>query len=214
MICSDPTLFVTFLVGPNAVEFRIHREVIYQQCNVFKAAFESTMIEGQTQIYTLPDISEQCFSLFVQWTYAQKLNLFQLAKGYVHDEEATAEEDAENMALVELWVFGDRYVLPALQDHVINRIYDIFQATPTISTVTFQYIYANTLSEPDRSSVLRRFIVAMVAEWAGMQMFGNGDVVDTFPAQMLADICKLLANIKDKSGVDDIDMSQFWVDDA
>ncbi|KAH6715745.1 hypothetical protein BKA61DRAFT_672035 [Leptodontidium sp. MPI-SDFR-AT-0119] len=99
---NDPTLFVTFLVGPNAVEFRIHREVIYQQCNVFKAAFESTMIEGQTQTYTLPDISEQCFSLFVQWTYAQKLNLFQLAKGYVHDEEATAEEDAENMALVEL----------------------------------------------------------------------------------------------------------------
>ncbi|KAH9214260.1 hypothetical protein DL95DRAFT_251812, partial [Leptodontidium sp. 2 PMI_412] len=165
---SDPTLFVTFLVGPNAVEFRIHREVIYHQCSVFKVAFESTMIEGQTQTYTLPDISEQCFSLFVQWTYAQKLNLFQLAKGYVHDEEATAEEDAENMALVELWrdaenqtlaelwVFGDTYIIPVLQNYAMTAMIDIHRAHRRLpSTELFDYIYENTME----NSALRTHVV-------------------------------------------------------
>ncbi|KAG4443856.1 hypothetical protein IFR05_000622 [Cadophora sp. M221] len=115
---SDPTSFLTFLVGPNALEFRIHQKAIYHQ------------------------------------------------------------------------------------------------VTPTISTVTFQYIYANTLPEPAPLSVLRKFIVAEVAAWASVDTFGYANVADTFPPQMLADLCKLLIDYKEQSGGIELVMSEFWVNGA
>jgi hypothetical protein len=65
----------------------------------FKPAFNSTMVEGQTQSMDLEDIDGSTFGLFVNWLYIQKLER-------ADDIKLTAEE------LGKLWILGQRFIIP------------------------------------------------------------------------------------------------------
>lgn len=91
---------------------------MYHHSQVLRAAFESSFIEGLTQTYTIKDTSVEAFRLFVQWLYGQKLDIGQL-KSEEEKEMLRAKDkdwsDKEDLCLAELWVLGDKFIIPRLQ---------------------------------------------------------------------------------------------------
>lgn len=83
---------VKFKFGPNAKVFIVHKQYAYAASDVLTAAFntESGFIEGQTQTYTMEDVSEEVGRLLVHWIYKQKSDL-------------DFEDPAADNHLVELW---------------------------------------------------------------------------------------------------------------
>jgi hypothetical protein len=51
--------------------FVIQKEVVVLYSPVFKAAFNSDFVEGQTQTYNLEETNIKAFSLVVQWLYGE-----------------------------------------------------------------------------------------------------------------------------------------------
>jgi hypothetical protein len=51
--------------------FVIQKEVAVLYSQVFKAAFNSDFVEGQTQTYNLEGANIEAFSLVVQWLYGE-----------------------------------------------------------------------------------------------------------------------------------------------
>ncbi|TVY92543.1 hypothetical protein LAWI1_G001527 [Lachnellula willkommii] len=68
---------VTILAGSGEKEekFIVHKAFACHYCPVFKAAFESGFIEGQTQTYKLDDVEPKVVQLLVQWLYTQRLDI-------------------------------------------------------------------------------------------------------------------------------------------
>lgn len=58
--------------GDKATKFMMHNEFACYYSSVFKAAFNSKFMEGQTQIYHLLDAYEKIVCLLIQWIYTQR----------------------------------------------------------------------------------------------------------------------------------------------
>ncbi|KAG4427590.1 hypothetical protein IFR05_016927 [Cadophora sp. M221] len=72
---SNPTTLVTLIAGnsTDAKEFRVHKDFASHYSPVLKAAFNSSFIAGQTQIYNLPEADEDTVRLLFHWFYTQEL---------------------------------------------------------------------------------------------------------------------------------------------
>ncbi|TVY50181.1 hypothetical protein LCER1_G009005, partial [Lachnellula cervina] len=68
---------VTILAGSGEKEekFIVHKAFACHYSPVFKAAFDSGFIEGQTQTYKLDDIEPKVVQVLVQWVYTQKIDI-------------------------------------------------------------------------------------------------------------------------------------------
>lgn len=92
---------VTIYAGDDdtAPSYVIQKELACFYCPVFKAAFNSSFQEGQSQTYFLGETSKVAVRLLVNWLYNQAVLSFQLGQ-----REAFENEDAkgEDMALVDL----------------------------------------------------------------------------------------------------------------
>ncbi|PVH78523.1 hypothetical protein DL98DRAFT_590267 [Cadophora sp. DSE1049] len=188
--------FATASFG-NDSEDRVYFDVGRSPFIKRKNAFESPMREGQTKVFPLPDTNLKTFSLFEQWVYSQILNLIQTAPNYVRQTEI--EGWAENQTLAELWIFGDRYIIPELQNTTIYAIHTIFREVDTMSVEQFNYIYENT----HETSLLRKYIVEQCVDVADENVFEDTSKV---PPEMLADICRRFAVVRtegeDRIGLD------------
>jgi len=97
---------VTFIVGPEKEESKVHKHLVYQYSTTLKVAFNSNFLEGQTQTYNLEGVSEGCFKLFLEWMYSKTF------------EDATTVSEC----LLELWVLADRSIIPKLQNFAIDLL--------------------------------------------------------------------------------------------
>jgi hypothetical protein len=61
--------------------------------------------------------------------------------------------------LIRAWLFGDKYLMPTLQNKAMSTLIEKNTRTDIIPTGQLKYIYENTLP----GSTLRKFIVDMVA---------------------------------------------------
>ncbi|CZR51173.1 uncharacterized protein PAC_01048 [Phialocephala subalpina] len=169
-VFSTPTTFVKFIVGGDiAAEFMVHREVACCRCPLFNAAFNSEMIEGQTQEYYPTDITPAVFQLLVQ---------------YVRNNDNTRSEDQN---LVELWILADRLCLPRLQNLIVRTIFDVQQAIKTrLSDSLLHSVYDQTTP----GSTLRQYVVADYAANTTIQNIEMGGA--SLPVDMLVDVVVLL----------------------
>lgn len=53
----------------------VHKEHACHHSPVLNAAFNSPMIEGQTQTYTFEDTSQEAVQYLVQWLYSQQIHV-------------------------------------------------------------------------------------------------------------------------------------------
>ncbi|KAF8854929.1 hypothetical protein BDZ45DRAFT_805374 [Acephala macrosclerotiorum] len=207
---SDPTALVTFVIGPsdNSTTFLVHKELVFNKCEVFAAAFSSTFTEGQTQIFKIEDTTEAAFRFLVQWIYSDRLEVFQLEdhrkeiiQAGVGDAKrvTNAEWDivlAEDQALAETWVLADKFCLPILQNLVIKYMSKIAILRLDAPTWTFKYVYENTGID----SALRRFCILSVAAHISQSVFKK--FPERYPLEMLIDFGAFMLG-RAGEGIDD-----------
>ncbi|KAH7417462.1 hypothetical protein BKA64DRAFT_702229 [Cadophora sp. MPI-SDFR-AT-0126] len=65
---AEPGTTVTFIIVPanNTTKFIVHKEFACYHSSVFRAAFNSNFVEGQTQTYRIEDTSAGAFRLLVE----------------------------------------------------------------------------------------------------------------------------------------------------
>lgn len=95
--------------------FSVHKGYICLASPVFAAAFNGKFLEGESQSMRLDDVDPAVFGLLVHWTYYQKFDM-PIAEG----QEGKSTADYEKLA--ELWILGQRMIMPALQNYVVDII--------------------------------------------------------------------------------------------
>ncbi|XMA14306.1 hypothetical protein WAI453_007097 [Rhynchosporium graminicola] len=66
---------VTFTIGPEKKKFLIHKNFACEASPIFKSAFNSSFVEGQSQEYVLEDTTEAAFTMFTEWVYTGRLEI-------------------------------------------------------------------------------------------------------------------------------------------
>ena len=136
----------------------VHKEVACTASKVLNVAFNSDLIEGQTQSYRLEHTAEGVFRLLMQWMYFQKLVLPVLDRLIGGDPSVEGVAD-EKTALAKLWVLADELGIPCLQNVALKARNDLSLKANTGTMSYSQWIYDNT--GPD--SALRRYTIASLA---------------------------------------------------
>ncbi|KAN0116934.1 hypothetical protein V8E51_002911 [Hyaloscypha variabilis] len=108
---SAPT---TRSASPDRKKFTIHKDFICFYSPFFASAFNGPYKEGQTQIMSLYEIDPEVFGIFVYWLYHRKLPTHTARLGHV-----------DLVHLAKLWILGDRFLAPALQNNAICRMHTI-----------------------------------------------------------------------------------------
>ncbi|KAF8865994.1 hypothetical protein BDZ45DRAFT_735942 [Acephala macrosclerotiorum] len=211
---SNPGDTVKFLIGndPSPKPFVVHKEHACYYSPVLDAAFNSGFVEGQTQTYTLDDVSPRAFRILVRWLYTQALDVSieqyeeaedddddgpaDIDTASEHEEEVTDDERLEintlkmGLDLIHLWVMADRLLIRPLQNSAIDILEKLWSDPPVAEwSVVLSYIYENTTP----SSPLRHLLVDMIAYlWSSDEMIDN--FPDNIPKQLLLDVLKIHSN--------------------
>jgi hypothetical protein len=120
----------------------------------------------------LADIDVDVFCLFVQWMYKDSLNNKYGQPAYQH-------------RLMALWVLGKRLQIPSLQNDAIDMLEERRNIDESIQKKTFRYVYANTTPwDP-----IRRYLVDVC--YPIIDDFGQEEIKEFFPIEMLEDICEM-----------------------
>lgn len=184
-------------------KFVVHKESACFYSPIFKAAFNSTFIEGQTQEYRLDDVNEGTVQFLVQWIYRQEMSIVQLQSGK-HDPQ-------ECQDLVETWVLADRLLVPGLQNAVLAALDKVQTCTGTRNIRTIPYVYENT----SPGSQLRRYVVASCAAHLDVDCYSTKPKY--FPKEMLLDLIDLWATVIPEEERDELspslDLTVFYVPD-
>lgn len=203
----EPTTFVTFIVGDDEppAEFMVHKEVVCYHSSVLKAAVNTEQfVEGQTQAYTLTDVSEDTFRLFVQWLYGQKTELQQLEQDFdsTRAESKQIMKD-EGLSLVELWVLADKFAIPQLQNQTIKTINSISIQLDMIAISVLVYVDESTSED----SKLRKYYIDSCARYLDAAVYRKK--AGRFPKGMLIQILGIITQERDiLIGVSDGDASK------
>lgn len=112
----------------------------------FRAAFNGSFVEAAEKKIELLDIEANIFEEFHAWLYTCKL----------------ASEDSkrlEMLDLVNLWIFGDRFQVPMLQNHVIDEIFIKEKSEKRLDPCVFKVAYEKTVE----GSLLRKALIEILA---------------------------------------------------
>ncbi|PQE11672.1 hypothetical protein CJF32_00004849 [Rutstroemia sp. NJR-2017a WRK4] len=201
---------VTFLVGPRGKEkkFLVHKEFACYHSPVLQAAFNSDNEEGQTQTYRFERSGyERTFKLLVQWLYGQRIETLFMEKDpepweiYYSmeiskcarpslDANQKSTVQADNDALVKLWILADKLQIPLCQDEVIVRMHKRWEELDEIALESIQYIWANTCAD----ILLRKFILHQC--WLLLDIGDIKKRADCFPKELLFDLVILYKDVK------------------
>ena len=179
-LCSGIEDLVTFLIGPSRHRVQIHKKFVCHHSPILQAALNSGFLEGSTQTYELDNVTDSTFALFCQWIYTQKL-------------EHTPKIKLDSVDLVGLWVLADKFLIPRLQNLVINLIDEIGRIT--IVPAAIAYAYENTAVD----SPLRKIYVSQVAWTSQSQLFVV--FASCLPKQFALDVAAACRTIMTKRGI-------------
>lgn len=99
---------VDFFVGTKRKRYHLHKELLCDRSDYFKAAFHGRFSESTSNELYLPDDDIAAFGLFVNWLYGSPLKEFDTAE-QLHDYLA-------------LWVLSDMLLIEYLQKLTVDRI--------------------------------------------------------------------------------------------
>ncbi|KAN0103457.1 hypothetical protein V8E51_011770 [Hyaloscypha variabilis] len=207
---SQPTEMVTFLVGKDEERFSVHKEFACHYSPVLKAAFDSNFIEGQTQTYPLQDMLPSAFRLLAKWFYSDHIDLQLDIDPTVDinvtdevDDNSDGEEDdhatlqlneayrAQDLNFAQLWVAGDRLLIPRLQNAVVlawNQLWNCDDDDRVCTTSWLKYAYEHTTV----GSPLRNIAVdKLVFEFRASDIKASADEL---PREILVDMAMVTAN--------------------
>lgn len=155
-------------------------------------AFNSKFKEGRTKTYKLDDVRPSTFRLFVQYLYARKATLQSHNPDPEDDLNPSTSPNhsvvcsEQDMNLVELWVLAERFLVPRLQNQIVDHMEAVKQQCEIMNPECFAYIYENTTSDKP----LRRLVVDMLT-WANVDDKYFNDNSNDIPHAMLIDMVNI-----------------------
>lgn len=126
----EPPLFealhsptVKIMVGKPATEFGIQQDILVHYSSYFRAALTGDFQEAHTREILLETESATVFKAFVNFVYHQELcKPKEIKAGSMTGDDAT-DVALSKQELIDIWVFGDRRGIPALQNKTINVLH-------------------------------------------------------------------------------------------
>ncbi|KAG9954075.1 hypothetical protein KCU85_g605, partial [Aureobasidium melanogenum] len=171
---------VTVEVGPQKQAFSIHKDLLCFYSDYFRGAFEGSFKEAVDGKIWLEKEDPAIFDIFNAFLYNRKL---QDAKGLVG-------LSLSFKTLVDLWIFGDQFVVPLLQNIAIDSLQQKSDQENFIPCKTqIRKIYDNTL----HGAPLRRIMIDMTAFETHIGRRPREEVVESWPVEALADLAFTLS---------------------
>ncbi|TVY34944.1 hypothetical protein LSUB1_G007432 [Lachnellula subtilissima] len=174
---------VTILAGSGEKEekFIVHKQFACHYSPLFKAAFESGFIEGQTQTYKLDDVEPKFVQVLLHWLYTQKLDI-----------EVAMEQDSQHflhleepfILAVSLWALADKLLLPGLQNEVVDWINHVCREEGYAPTHCLKQFYDCT----GAGSLLRKLFISQTAHYMPSNWYTTE--AKHFPQDFLVDLAE------------------------
>ena len=115
----------------------VHKDFVCHNSPALKVAFTNDRVEEtDTHIYKIKDASVEAFEYLVRFIYSQRVDIPTSAK---------AENGTDNfLTFAELWILGERFLMPKLQNQATNAIWELSDHTRVVPTNIFHYVYKKT----------------------------------------------------------------------
>ncbi|CAD0107049.1 unnamed protein product [Aureobasidium uvarum] len=137
---------VTIVVGPSKKNCTVHKELLSFYSDYFRAAFNGSFVEASDKKVELHDVQEEVFENSHAWLYTRTL--------------ASSDDKALDWhPLNNLWIFGDRFQIPMLQNCVIDEMFHKRERENVFSLAIAKIAYENT----PVGSPLHKAIVNIIA---------------------------------------------------
>ncbi|KAN0122683.1 hypothetical protein V8E51_001009 [Hyaloscypha variabilis] len=152
---KNPLQLVTIYAGskPDAKSVVVHKDFACHYSPVFKAAFNSSFVEGQTQEYRVDEEDEEVIRPLVHWLYTQQLMFTEPQK---RPRLTWMKSRERELCLVKLWVLADKILIPQLQNMTLDVLDERrVKSKAVMDSKCLAYICANT----SKDSGLRRWVV-------------------------------------------------------
>ncbi len=107
-------------VGSEQQSFGLHKALLCQRSAYFKAALNGNFKEAEDGIVGLNDEDPHLFQIFNQWLYTGAL-LFDS-----QDLDPDEKNSAQWSAMLNLYVFAEKRVIPRLQNDLIDTMWKFF----------------------------------------------------------------------------------------
>ncbi|TIA13725.1 hypothetical protein D6C80_06131 [Aureobasidium pullulans] len=152
---------VKILVGPGKEAYSVHKELLCFYSDFFRAAFNGSFKEAIESRIELPDAEVSIFEAFQTWLYARTL---------LNAEDPMDKPDRpfyhSHPILAKLWIFGDKYQIPLLQNNVIDIMHAKVEKDNNTPVKAIKLVYENALP----GSSLREAIVTIMAHKAKLSV--------------------------------------------
>jgi hypothetical protein len=125
--------FATVLVGHSKDRFVVHENLLTHYSEFFRAALTGSFKEAEDKIVKLGNTHGFTFECFVHWLYTQRFP--DASKG--DDEELVdgwgSSDDPRKLidSLIDMYIFGDRCMVPQLQRVALDHLYRHIQVHTT-----------------------------------------------------------------------------------
>ncbi|KAG9524966.1 hypothetical protein KCV07_g1424, partial [Aureobasidium melanogenum] len=167
---------VTVEIGTEKKAFHIHKDLLTYYSDYFRGALNGSFVEATKGKISLVDERVDTFDVVNQFVYTRQLS----------DE---ADHDLNWELLIRVWIFGDKYLMPCLQNRAMNALIQKNREAKFVPTLQLKTIYENTLP----GSPLRKLVVDLVTYKVGDMdevMQRNDD--NRWPYEALVDLVKAL----------------------
>ncbi|KEQ71847.1 hypothetical protein M436DRAFT_50601, partial [Aureobasidium namibiae CBS 147.97] len=162
---------VTVEVGAEKKAFLIHKDLLIFYSDYFRGAFDGSFSEAAKGKLFLVDERVNVFSIVNQFVYTRELS-----------DKDNYELDWD--VLIRAWIFGDKYLMPSLQNKVMTTLIEKHTRDNFLPTLQFKLIWNNTLP----GSPLRKVMVDLVAYKCDLGPFLSMDGGQRWPHEALIEL--------------------------
>ena len=172
---------VTLVIGPEEKQMFVHGTYLTDCSDFFKAALKKEWTEGQTRVIKFPEEDPETMAHFMTFVYHGQIPF----NGILPTKKD--HFSARWPILIELYLYGERFLYPSIQDAVINEILRLTRiacadgSTWYPSCKNVDKVYRGTPEGPP----LRRLMVDMHVVWGNKAWLSETD-----NAQFLLDLAK------------------------
>jgi hypothetical protein len=128
----------------------LHQGLLCFYSDFFRAAFEGSFKEASERKIELSDVLTNTFEAFQVWLYSQSLRNFEDSQ-----DSTKLLEFPSFQTLARLWVFGDMYQIPLLQNSAIDALMSKLREGKSFDMTVVAIAYQHTM----RASPLRKLAI-------------------------------------------------------
>lgn len=159
-------------VGPDSIDFAIHKGLLCHHSSYFAAALNGSFKEANEKVIHLTEESPETIKHFNLWLYTQTLL-----------ETGQNEAELDEMEVAALYIFAEKRDITKLQDAAIDAIIGFNILNNTVPISCMRLIYKNT----PESAPMRRLLIDLCVS-QGHEEYLQAPYRKSFPHDALVDL--------------------------